>query len=123
MRYFPLIPRLQRAFENPHLAKLYQWHNDNQMEGKLSGPIDGTDWKDARTRFLEKMMDPRSLLLGLAMDGVSPFGNGGHSTPYSIWPMMINTYNLPPWLATKHGYAWLSMILPGKMCDSFTLII
>src|SRR5450759_1225488 len=113
MRYFPLIPRLKLSYADPELAMLYQWHAVNQNETEVTGPVDGTSWKQFREKYPTKMADPQSLLLGLAMDGVSPFKMSGHSTPYSIWPVIVNTYNLPPWLATKHGYCWLVMILPG----------
>ncbi len=113
MRYFPLIPRLLLAYADPELARLYQWHKDNQNKGELTGPVDGEAWMHLRALFPVELSDPRSLLLGLAMDGVSPFRMSGHSTPYSVWPVILNTFNLPPWLATKHGYCWLVMILPG----------
>lgn len=113
MRYFPLIPRLLLAYEDSELATLYQWHEYNKNETVLAGPVDGDAWKDLRQRYPRKLSDPRSLLLGLAMDGVSPWNMSGTSTPYSIWPVIMNTYNMPPWLATKHGYCWLVMILPG----------
>ncbi len=113
MRYFPLIPRLRLAYADPELAKLYQWHKDNQNEEELAGPVDAEAWRHLWSSFPAELFDPRSLLLGLAMDGVSPFHMSGRSTPYSIWPVIVNTYNLPPWLATKHGYCWLVMILPG----------
>lgn len=118
MRYFPLIPRLLLSFADPELASLYQWHANNQNDGELTGPVDGLAWKTFRAKFPEKMADPRSMMLGLAMDGVSPFRMSGHSTPYSIWPVIVNTYNLPPWMATKHGYSWLSMILLGDTSQS-----
>lgn len=117
MQYFPLIQRLKLAYADPELAMLYQWHKDNQNDAELTGPVDAEAWKHLRSLYPAKLGDPRSLLLGLAMDGVSPFCMSGHSTPYSIWPVIINTYNLPPWLATKHGYCWLVMILPGKVAQ------
>jgi hypothetical protein len=118
MPYYSLIQRFLLAFEDRELASFLQWHKDNQNNTDLTGPVDGQAWKHLRSTYPAKFDDPRSLLLGLAMDGVSPFRMSGHTSPYSVWPVIINTYNLPPWLATKPGYCWLVMILPGIVCIS-----
>jgi hypothetical protein len=110
-----LIPRLVLAYANPELATLYQWHQDNQNLEELTDPVDGKSWKHLRGKFPVQLADAWSLMLGLAMDGVSPFHMTGHLSPYSIWPVIVNTYNLPPWLATKHGYCWLVLIIPGDI--------
>ncbi|GKC97446.1 hypothetical protein Tco_1167721, partial [Tanacetum coccineum] len=39
--------------------------------------------------------EPRNVRLGLAADGFNSFGNLSQS--YNIWPMILTTYNLPPW--------------------------
>ncbi|GJV33595.1 hypothetical protein Tco_1393995 [Tanacetum coccineum] len=39
---------------------------------------------------------------GLATDGFNPFGNLSQS--YSMWPMILKTYNLPPWLCGKEEF-------------------
>ncbi|KAL3695852.1 hypothetical protein R1sor_009928 [Riccia sorocarpa] len=54
---------------------------------------------------------PRALRLGIATDGFSPVGLSRKS--YSIWPVMLINYNIPPWLATKKGHMMLSLIIPG----------
>ncbi|KAL3680218.1 hypothetical protein R1sor_023174 [Riccia sorocarpa] len=60
----------------------------------------------------ERMRDnPRTIRLGLANDGFSPVGLSRKS--YSIWPVMVINYNIPPWLATKKGHMILSLIIPG----------
>jgi hypothetical protein len=38
--------------------------------------------------------DSRNMRLGLTSDGFNPFGN--MSTTYSIWPIVLMLYNLPP---------------------------
>lgn len=114
MRYCPLVPRLLLAYQNPELARLYKWHATNKLDGSLRGPIEGEAWSHIEEKFPNKFEDPRAVRLALAMDGMCPFGSSGHSGPYSILPVFLTTYNLPPWLATKSGYCWLSMILPGN---------
>ncbi|XP_060182958.1 uncharacterized protein LOC132612901 [Lycium barbarum] len=47
----------------------------------------------------------------LASDGFNPFGT--MSTNYSIWPVVLVPYNLPPWLCMKQPNFILSMIILG----------
>ena len=48
--------------------------------------------------------------LGLASDGFNPFGN--MSTSYSMWPVVLMPYNLPPLRCMKHPYMILSLLIP-----------
>jgi hypothetical protein len=62
--------------------------------------------------FPEFAADPRNVRLALATDGFNPFGN--LSTTYSIWPVVLVPYNMPPWMCMKPSSFMLSMIIPGK---------
>jgi hypothetical protein len=117
LRYFSLIKRLLLAYKNPKLAKLYKWHAQNAMDGGVAGPIDGTAWKRVKANYPGKLSDSRSMLLALAMDGVSPFHMHGRAAPHDTWPVVMTTYNMPPFLAGKEGFSWLSMLLPGPCCS------
>jgi hypothetical protein len=119
MHYFPLIYRLVLAYADLELACFNQWHKDNRNLDSMTSPMDFEAWRHAQASFPTQMGDARLLLLGLAMDGISPFNMADHLSPYSIWPVIVNTYNLPPWLATKHGYCWLVMILPDILAFTF----
>ncbi|KAL3679629.1 hypothetical protein R1sor_022585 [Riccia sorocarpa] len=55
--------------------------------------------------------DPRHLRLGLASDGISPYGV--KSSSHSTWPMVLTNYSVPPWLASKKGFLLLTLIIPG----------
>ncbi|KAL5541510.1 hypothetical protein UlMin_009220 [Ulmus minor] len=46
--------------------------------------------------------DVRNVRLGLAADGFNPFNN--MSISYNMWPIVLTTYNLPPWLCMKPEY-------------------
>ncbi|KAL5552934.1 hypothetical protein UlMin_040335 [Ulmus minor] len=35
------------------------------------------------------------------------------SISYSMWPVVLTTYNLPPWLCMKPEYLMLSLLIPG----------
>lgn len=121
LRYFPLKERLILAYKNPRLAKLFRCHSENRNEESMCGPFDCKAWSHITSTFPTKLSDPLALRLGLAVDGVSPFSMGGHSTPYSVWPVFLTAYNLPPWVATKEGFSWVSMILPGNELLFFPL--
>lgn len=60
--------------------------------------------------------------MGLAIDGFNPFGN--MSLSYSMWPVVLTTYNLPLWLCMKLEYLILTLLIPilqspGKDMDVF----
>ncbi|KAH7842869.1 hypothetical protein Vadar_009953 [Vaccinium darrowii] len=77
-------------------------------------------WKE--NAHLEKCpscvsLDTRSMTaklivrLGLATDGFNPFGN--MSTSYSMWPVILMPYNLPPWMCMKEPFFMMSLLIPG----------
>ncbi|KAL0540323.1 hypothetical protein IC582_024558 [Cucumis melo] len=57
-------------------------------------------------------MDPRNLRFGIATDGFNPFSS--LSSRYSCWPVMLVTYNLPPWLCMKKENIMLTLLIPGS---------
>ena len=56
-------------------------------------------------------MDPRNLRFGIATDGFNPFSS--LSSRYSCWPVMLVTYNFPPWLCMKKKNIMLTLLIPG----------
>jgi hypothetical protein len=53
---------------------------------------------------------------------MNPFGD--LSSSHSTWPVILTTYNLPPWLCQKHRYLLLTCIIsrpkqPGNDIDVF----
>ncbi|CAA7013323.1 unnamed protein product [Microthlaspi erraticum] len=113
LRYFPLKPRLQRLFMSSKTVESMKWHAlAENKDGKLRHPRDGQAWKTFDQKFPVFASDARNVRLGLATDGFNPYG--AMSTNYSIWPVLLFPYNLPPWMAMKHSSMILSMIIPGK---------
>ena len=55
--------------------------------------------------------EPRNVRLGLASDGFQPFTYS--KTSYSIWPIFLISYNLPPWICMKDSNFILSMLILG----------
>ena len=64
--------------------------------------------KEANLKWQEFGIEPRHLHLGLAMDGVNRFGH--RSTSWSMWPVVVIIYNIPPWLNIKKGHIMLALI-------------
>ncbi|GKA40894.1 hypothetical protein Tco_0733487 [Tanacetum coccineum] len=89
------------------------WHATGKCTepGKMQHPVDGRAWKDFDTKYLDFAAEPRNVRLGLAVDGFNPFGNLSQS--YSMWPVILTTYNLPPWLCMKESSFMLTLLIPG----------
>ncbi|GJY27904.1 hypothetical protein Tco_0403671 [Tanacetum coccineum] len=113
LRYFPIIPRLQRLYKSSHTAKDMIWHATGKCTepGKMQHPVDGGAWKKFDTKYPDFAKEPRNVRLGLAADGFNPFGN--LSQAYSMWPVILTTYNLPPWLCMKESSFMLTLLIPG----------
>nr|GFC90053.1 hypothetical protein [Tanacetum cinerariifolium] len=77
LRYFSIIPRLQRLYKSSHTTKEMIWHATGKcMEpGKMQHPVDGRAWKNIDTKYPDFAKEPRNVRLGLAADGFNPFGN------------------------------------------------
>ncbi|KAH7848072.1 hypothetical protein Vadar_033521 [Vaccinium darrowii] len=89
------------------------WHKDKRIEeeGVMRHPADSLAWKEFDRKHESFASDPRNVRLGLASDGFNPFGN--MSTSYSVWPVILVPYNLPPWKCMKDPFFMLSLLIPG----------
>ncbi|GJX68699.1 hypothetical protein Tco_0304426 [Tanacetum coccineum] len=113
LRYFPLIPRLKRMYGSLHTAKHMTWHATGKCteDGKMGHPVDGKAWKEFDKNNPEFAKEHRNVRLGLAADGFNPFGNLSQS--YSMWPVILTTYNTPPWICMKESSFMLTCLIPG----------
>jgi len=113
LRYFPIKPRLQRLFTSKDIAKEMRWHKDGREDdgNTLRHPADSIVWKEFDKEHDWFARDSRNVRLGLASDGFNPFGN--MSTSYSMWPVVLVPYNLPPWRCMKAPNLILSLLIPG----------
>ncbi|XP_039119156.1 uncharacterized protein LOC120255387 [Dioscorea cayenensis subsp. rotundata] len=113
LRYFPLIPRLQRIFMSSKTSTDMSWHaNGRTKDGNLRHPADAEAWRSFDARYPDFASDPRNVRLDLSSDGFNPFKL--LSTSYSTWPIVLIPYNLPPWIGMKQSSFILSMIIPGE---------
>ncbi|GJV99571.1 hypothetical protein Tco_1554823 [Tanacetum coccineum] len=113
LRYFLIIPRLQRLYKSNHIAKEMTWHATGKSteNGKIQHPVDGKAWKKFDTQYLNFAAEPRNVQLGLDADGFNLFGNLSQS--YSMWLVILTTYNLPLWLCMKETSLILTLLIPS----------
>ncbi|GKA05545.1 hypothetical protein Tco_0684665 [Tanacetum coccineum] len=113
LRYFPIIPRLQRLYKSSHTAKEMTWHATGKCTepDKIQHPVDSRAWKNFETNYSNFTKEPRNVQLRLAANGFNPFGN--LSQAYSMWPVILTTYNLHPWLCMKESSFMLTLLIPG----------
>ncbi|XP_071705298.1 uncharacterized protein [Rutidosis leptorrhynchoides] len=113
LRYFPITPRLKRLYSSRYTAKDMTWHATGRCneEGKMRHPVDGRAWKEIDKRYLDFAREPRNIRLGLVADGFNPFGN--MNNPYIMWPVILTTYNTPPWICMKESSLMSTLLIPG----------
>jgi hypothetical protein len=77
----------------------------------MSHPADGDAWQDFDKEYPEFARDARNIRLGLATDGFNPFLE--QNTRYSIWPVFVVPYNLPPWACMEESNFIMALLIPG----------
>ena len=77
----------------------------------MSHPTHGIDWESFNQKHEKFAIDPRNIRLGLASDGFTPFGH--QSATYSMWPMLVIPYNIPPNVCTKESKYMMALLIPG----------
>ena len=113
LRHFPLVPRLRRMFLSKKGAEEAQWHKlkRHSSEKELSHPVDGDAWKYFDKQYPDFAKDAKNIRLGIATDGFNPFGN--FNTTYSMWPVFVIPYNLPPWACMDQSNFMMALLIPG----------
>jgi len=67
LRWFPLIPMLQRLFMSHHTLPHMKWHAQGRTkDGMLRHPVDGEAWKAFDSRYPVFASNSRNVRLGLA---------------------------------------------------------
>lgn len=86
------------------------WHNGNKsIDGLVRHVAYSKAWAHIDAMWLKFAIEPHYLQLGLAIDGVNPFG--AQCSSLVSWLVM---FNLPPWLVTKKFFVTLALIIPCK---------
>ena len=90
-----------------------KWHRDKRVETDdvLRHPTDAKGWKHFDSEFPNFAFDPRNVRLGLALNRFNPFSQ--MSTSYSMWHVILLTYNLPLWKCMKGTNFFMSLLILG----------
>ncbi|CAM8923534.1 unnamed protein product [Rhodiola kirilowii] len=88
------------------------WHASlRDDDTRMVHHADGESWKHFDSCYPSFASETRNIRLGLCSDGFSPWGMS--SKQYSIWPVMVTPYNLPPWTCMKKRFMWLTVLILG----------
>lgn len=112
MFYLPVGDRLKRLYQSNNTARDMRWHAEHSMNGgEMCHPSDGEAWKHFCEVYPEFASESRNIYLGLCTDGFNPFGMSGHN--YSLWPVILTPYNMPPEMCMKQEFLFLTILVPG----------
>jgi len=93
-------------------AEHMRWHYEHWREDSvLYHPSDGAAWKHFDTKYPEFAAKHQNVRLGLSADGFNPCTLSSRS--YSIWPVVVTPYNLPPEMCMATQFMFLNCIIPG----------
>ncbi|XP_073120199.1 uncharacterized protein [Henckelia pumila] len=72
---------------------------------------DSPAWKVVDHKWPDFASESRNLRLAISVDGINP--HSLMSSAYSCWPVVMITYNLPPWLCMKRKFMMLTLLISG----------
>lgn len=96
-----------------------RWHAEHSTDGEISNPSDVEPWKHFQSTYPEFAYERRNVYFGLYTDGFNLFGKSGQQ--YSLWPVILTSYNLPSNLCMKREFLCLSILVPGPEHPSRSL--
>ncbi|WZZ50649.1 hypothetical protein YC2023_050756 [Brassica napus] len=112
MWYLPITDRLKRLYQSEQTAGKMRWHAEHtQTDGEMTHPSDARAWKHFNKVHPDFASNIRNVYLGLCTDGFSPFGMSGRQ--YSLWPVFLTPYNLPPEMCMQRELLFLTILIPG----------
>ncbi|KAI3447074.1 hypothetical protein Pfo_003739 [Paulownia fortunei] len=94
------------------MTKDMRWHKEKKVkaDGVLRHLVDAELWKEFDKLHETFAVDPKNIHMVLTTDDFNLFGN--ISNIYSMWPVLLVSYNLPPWKITKSSYMIMSFLIP-----------
>ena len=93
-------------------SKNMRWYIDNRVDDGIMGhSAESEEWREFDLQYPDFALEPCNVRLGMAADGFNPFGNLNNN--YSMWPIILIPYNLPPWLVMREPYFMLSLLIPS----------
>jgi len=110
LRYFQIIPRLQRLFMSLETAKYITWHQSHDaVDGVMMHPFNGEALKYFNSMHPQFSVKSRNVRLELYINGFNLFRS--FIAPYSCWSVIITVYNLPPGMCMRLEFMFLSTII------------
>ena len=102
------------------------WWAAHSSDGEVMKHVaDSKQWEFIDNTFREMLgHEDRNIRMGLVTDGFCPHSE--KRSTYSLWPILLMNYNLPPWLTTKRYFIMLSILIPGPesvTSDSFDVFL
>ncbi|TYK19802.1 putative Transposase family tnp2 [Cucumis melo var. makuwa] len=89
-----------------------RWHQEQvETDDVLRHPTDAEGWKHFDYEFPEFTLDPWNVHLGLASNGFNLFGN--MCTVYSMWLVVLISYNLSPCKCMKESNFIMLLLIPS----------
>jgi hypothetical protein len=88
------------------------WHIGNMnIDGKMHFVPNSKAWHQIDAIYSKFATKPKNVRLGLTTNGVNSYGEKNNN--WLTRPILIQNYNLPPWLVTKRFFILLYLIIPG----------
>ena len=84
----------------------------------LQSVIDGDAIKSIEKEYPGFLENPNNLVLGGSSDGFSPWRT--KKKAYSMWPVLLVNYNIPPWLTIKKEHIMLAVLVPSNTFQACT---
>ncbi len=108
---------LTLLFSDKAAAELVLYSSRRETEaGVTSDIMDSKLWEKLRLEQPAFMGRTRNLLLGLSSDGTviqEAARSDGQQQQYSVWPIVLVCYNLPPWLRYLFGFLFVVGVVDG----------
>jgi len=106
------MPILQRLYRSKSTTAHMKWQHEHHQElGVFRYLSDGQAWKYFDQKYPNFIAEPRNVRLGLRADGFTPFSLSVRL--YSVWPIIVIPYNLPPDMCMTTPYMFLSCVTLG----------
>ncbi|KAL6209228.1 hypothetical protein ACLB2K_020171 [Fragaria x ananassa] len=106
------VSRFKRFYQSTKTANNLTWHDWGRKKDKMMRhPADSHTWKLLDSKYPELSSDHRNLRLALSLDGFNP--HSMQNSMYSCWPVILVTYNLPPWICMKRKFMMLTLLISG----------
>ncbi|XP_055962306.1 uncharacterized protein LOC130015687 [Mercurialis annua] len=101
--------KTNRLYASRATAKHMRWHAEHEIEnGVMNHSSDSPAWKHFSELHQDFAAEIRNIRLGLCTDEFQPFGAFGQQ--YSSWPVIVTPYNLPPGMAMKDEFMFLTVL-------------